>query len=106
MLACIEDDLTAIFSTNDFAEIARYTPSGQTARNVSVIFDRGDIAVDDDGFAGRLVKETKITGKSSDFTGVTEGDTIEIRGVTYYVGPIMDQITGVIEIHLSQDDIV
>lgn len=105
MLPCIEDDLSIIFSTTDFAETARYTPSGQPVREVSVIFDNGDIAVDDDGYAGRIIKETKVTGRSSDFPNVAQGDTIEVRGVTYYVGPIMNQITGVIEIHLSQDDI-
>jgi len=79
------EDLDYFFNTDDFAEIGVYTPFGGSPVNINLIFDdeheyqRVDTGVDIEATTPRALV------KASDVSGVAEGDTLSIRGITYTV---------------------
>ena len=101
-MSAIADDLATILSTDDFGEVATYTPSGGSASSVTGIFDDEDIEVGD-GEVSRLVHQTKFQCKSTDVTGIAEGDALVVRTVAYTIEYFKDDGTGVIDLFLSKD---
>lgn len=101
VLAAIADDLSDIFSTDDFAVTATFTPSGGSAVSVDGIFDDGDVEADGgDGVV--WVHETKFTCTLSLVSGVADGDALVVNSTNYTVRYVKDDGTGVVELFLEK----
>ena len=97
------ESMDYFFNTDDFAETGIYTPSGGSPVNISLIFDdesqfqRVDVGVD--------IEATVPTAlvKSSNVSGVAEGDTLTIRGVIYTVvgAPVRDSANLIYKLQLK-----
>jgi hypothetical protein len=99
----ITDDLDVILGSSDFGE-----PSGSVVwqgTTVTVaIFDQEDVQAELGEGTGQIVNSLKITGKSSDFDGIADGDSLRVRSVTYTVKHWLDDGEGVIEIYLADEN--
>jgi len=91
-------DLDTFLDTTDFAVAA--TLNGTTA--INVIFDAAYEAVN--------LQTGEVEGaapvaicKSSDVSGVSHGDTLDVNGTTYYVRGIQPDGTGLTTLILSED---
>lgn len=89
-----------------FDEEVLFTPSGGQARPVRAIFDnpyqgtqyaQGDIEIESSG--------PKATCRDTEVAGVAHGDTLQIRGKTWYVLEVQPDGTGLVVLILSEDPI-
>ena len=94
------DDLDAVFDIKDFAHDGGVVWNG--VKITDVIFDDEDIEVETGQGVGEIVKQPMLTGRASDFQGLSDGDSILISGSTFTVKNWKDDATGVIEIFLSR----
>ena len=101
LLDIIDNDLDAVyFNTDDFAKDATWTPDGGSATAIKVIFD--------DEYTGTNIGTGEIDNadpmvriKSSTVSAVSQGDTIIVDTVTYYVKSVQPDGTGVTIAQLS-----
>jgi hypothetical protein len=89
MLGDLTNDLSVVFSTDDFAETATFTPSGGSASSVIGIFDTADVESDVGGVPV-IISGTRFQCAAADVIGVAEGDSLVIRGVSYLVATVED----------------
>ena len=90
------------FLTNDFATAAIYKPVGGVSQYVNVIFDEAfaQIRIGRDEF-----ESTKPLAhvRTDDFPASSDGDTLTINGVVYYIIQKEYDILGVTRLILSLD---
>lgn len=85
----------------DFGVSATFTPVGGSASNITVIFDNNYEAVDTGGGVAFAMQQPRVTCRSSDVTGVSEGATMVIESVNYIVRVVMPDGTGITELMLE-----
>lgn len=85
----------------DFGEAATFTPVGGTASSITVIFDNAYEAVDVGGGSTFAVTQPRVTARTADVPGATEGATLAIGGVTYTIRVVMPDGTGITEMMLE-----
>ena len=85
----------------DFGETVSYTPSGGSAKDVTGIFDTVDQAVEAGGSVPFAMSQPRLTVRSSDVVGISEGDDFVIRSSSYKVVIVMADGTGITEIALE-----
>jgi len=85
----------------DFGVAATYTPIGGTASSITVIFDNQYEAVDAGGGVAFAMQQPRVTCRSADVSGVSEGATMVIELVTYIVRVVMPDGTGITELMLE-----
>lgn len=90
-------DLASILNTNEFAVTATY--GGVTIRG---IFDDEDVEVPMGDGTTRIIPQCMFTGRSEDFSGIADGQTLTVSGTDYTIRTWMDDGTGVIEIFMGR----
>lgn len=78
--AFIQNDTAVLFSTSEFGTAATY--KGAT---VNGIFDEDDKEVVLGDGTVQIVDQPMFTGRTSDFTGIADGDTITINSVAFTI---------------------
>lgn len=89
-----DEDLTAFFDTDEFADVAVFTPAaGGESFNVTGIFDSGYLlaAIKD---AQVATDKPRLTCRSVDVATVERGDTCVIKGLTLDVLDVEHDGTG------------
>ena len=97
----LTDDISAVFDATDFAVTGTFTPVGGMITSVTGIFDDEDLQIDMGDGTSMLQHSARFTCSSSDVTGVREGDSLVVSGVSYRVEYVKDDGTGVIEMYLE-----
>jgi hypothetical protein len=95
----LENDLPVFFASAEFAE-ATDTVTWKGA-SVTCIFDDEDIEVPQGEGVAQIVHQPMLTGPSSQFVGIADGDAVVANGTNYTVSEWKDDGTGVIEIFLK-----
>lgn len=95
------DDRAIMLAIADFGVSASFTPVGGTASDVIVIFDNAYEAVDIGGSVSFAATQPRVTCRTTDVPGVTEGATLAIDGTTYTIRVIMPDGTGITEMMLE-----
>jgi len=86
----------------DFGVAATFTPAGGGASTaLTVIFDNAYEAVDVGGGSTFAVTQPRVTARTADVSGATEGATLAIGGVTYTIRVVMPDGTGITEMMLE-----
>lgn len=88
----------------DFGVSVAYTySSGAGTKTITGIFDNQYEAVDTGGGVAFAMQQPKLTVRTSDVQGATDGDQVVIDGVDYFVRVIMQDGTGITELMLEVD---
>ena len=95
--AFLENDLTAILDTGDFAVDAVWIEGATTIQG---IFEDADVEVDRHDGHRHIQRATTFQTKSSH--GVSKGDTLTVATVAYQVVVIEQDGTGVVTLHLEK----
>lgn len=90
-------DLASILNTDEFAVTATY--GGKT---VNGIFDDEDVEVPIGDGTTRIIPQCMFTGRSADFNGIADGQSLTLSGTAYTIRTWMDDGTGVIEIFMER----
>lgn len=85
----------------DFGVAATFTPVGGAGSAITVIFDNEYQAVDTGGGVSFAVTQPRVTARTADVSGATEGATLAIGGVTYTIRVVMPDGTGITEMMLE-----
>jgi len=85
----------------DFGEAATFTPAGGSSSAITVIFDNAYEAVDTGGGVSFAVRQPRVTARTADLPGVSEGDTLTIGGTAYVIRIVMPDGTGITELMLE-----
>lgn len=93
----LKNDLAALLRTTDFAVTAVYDGTIITG-----IFDDEDVDAQMADGTIRIVSNCTFTGRSDDFSGIAEGDTIVISSITYVIRSWRDDGTGEIELMMEK----
>lgn len=97
----LTNDLTTILASSDFGEANNsVTLGGVIIPNG--IFDDEDIDVNLGEGVAQIVPQPIFTCASAHAVGITEGQAMVIRGVSYTVQNWKDDGTGLIEIYLTK----
>lgn len=88
------------FSTDDFAVVATYTPSGGQPKSINVIYDNDYVASLMEGIE---VENTSpaVLCKTSDILNVKHGDTLVVNSITYKIIEVKPDGTGITTLILS-----
>jgi len=97
----IETGIERTIMLADFGESVTFTPFGGGSINVIGIFDNSYEAVDAGGSVSFAVQQPRLTVKTSDVSGISEGDHFTIRSSSYIARIIMADGTGITEIALE-----
>ena len=98
------DGFNADLFDGTFDEDAIHSPAGGPARSVRVIFDNEYQAAQyKEADAGIESSGPKATCLEGDVAGVAHGDTLVIRGTTWYVLEVKPDGMGIVTLMLSQD---
>lgn len=100
----MESDLAVFINTNDFGEEALYTPHGEDARTISVIFN--------DAYEGLNMRTHVTMGTTGPFALVRDadisanptGDTLTVRTKEYNIVDANGDGTGITKLILSTDN--
>lgn len=88
----------------DFGVSVTYTyVSGAGTKTITGIFDNQYEAVDAGGGVAFAMQQPKLTVRTADIVGATDGDKVVIDGIEYYVRVIMQDGTGITELMLEID---
>lgn len=85
----------------DFGELVTFTPVVGQSSSITGIFDNTYEAVDSGGSVSFAVEQPRLTVRTSDVSGVAEGDAFTIRSSSYIARVIMADGTGITEIALE-----
>ena len=96
-----DEPISEFFGTDDFAEVATYTPSGGTPVTVNGIFDLEYVDIDLGGIPIAGLKAV-FTCATDDIPGGSEGDAISVRGVDYTIMVCQPDGTGVTKLILEE----
>lgn len=96
----LQDDLLLLFASSDFGE----ADGAATWKGFSVagIFDDDDVEIQMGEGVAEIIPQPTFTGKTSDFSGIADGDAMVIRGETFKVKNWKSERDGVIEIFLER----
>lgn len=98
--------MPAAFLQDDIDQITDVTVFGQSVTwkgvSVNVIFDDEDVEVQLGEGVGHIVAQPMITGKTSDFPGIADGDAVVAGGQSFTVKNWKRDGTGMIEIFLER----
>ena len=98
--------MPAAFIANDVAHVTGSDVFGETVtwdgNTVTVIFDDEDIEVQLGEGVAQIQNQVTMTGQTSDFPGIADGNVVVARGVTYHVKNWKRDGTGEIEIFLER----
>lgn len=97
----LEDDINHILSGDVFGEDDGCLWNGVQIEDV--IFDDEHVEVETGQGITQIIPQPVITGRTSDFLGIADGDTINVRGETLTVRNWKADGTGMIEIFLSRE---
>ena len=98
------DGFNADLFNGTFDEEGVFTPTGGSSRSIPVVFDneyqatqfqKADAEIESSG--------PRVMCLESDVPGVAHGDTLGIRGKTWYVIEVRPDGTGMVTLMLSQD---
>lgn len=100
----IETDVerSIFFGADDFGVAATYTPAGGVAKSVNGIFDNNHAPVDVGGQVPFSVSAPQFHCRTSDITGVENGDSLVVSGVSYIIRDIMPDGTGLTILDLEK----
>lgn len=93
----LTNDLVGILKTEEFADKAIYDGAF-----VFGIFDDEDTEAQMADGTIRIVPQCVFSGRSEDFAGVADGDTLTIDGAAYTIRTWMDDGTGMIELYMEK----
>ena len=93
------DDRAIILA--DFGESVTFMPEFGTNATITAIFDNTYEAVEAGGTVGYQLVQPRLTVRTSDITGIQDGDAFKIRGNIYIVRIIMADGTGITELALE-----
>jgi hypothetical protein len=97
----IETDFDRSIVLADFGEKVRYSPDGLSSYDIMGIFDNVYEAVDAGGSVPFAMSQPRLTVKTSDVVGISEGDTIHFRDLDYVIRVVMADGTGMTELVLE-----
>ncbi len=98
------DAFNTCFFNGTFDEEALYTPSGGPTIPVRVIFDNGYHAVQFEQADSQVESSCpKAICRETEVAGTAHGDTLQIRGNTWYVIEVQPDGTGLVIVLLSKD---
>tara|TARA_R100000541_G_scaffold35435_1_gene43696 strand:- start:108 stop:413 length:306 start_codon:yes stop_codon:yes gene_type:complete len=86
---------------SDFGLTATYTPVGGAAKSITVIFDNDYYSADGSGSVAFAMTQPKAQARTLDLTGVVEGASLVIEGVSYIIRVVMPDGTGMTEVMLE-----
>lgn len=96
----LEDDIDTMLDAKTFGVTGGCVWEGVVVDNV--IFDDEDVeAIMGEGVA-EIIPQPTITGKSSVFSGIADGDNIQVSGETFTVKNWKNDGTGIITIFLAR----
>jgi len=90
-----------LYMLADFGELVTFAPAVGSSRVITGIFDNTYEAVDSGGSVSFAVEQPRLTVRSSDVSGISEGDAFTIRSSSYIVRIVMADGTGITEIALE-----
>jgi len=93
-------DRNFFFESDAFADTATLAD----ASTVNGIFDTEEREVDTDGEVNVVADDPQFTCRTSDVSGLKEGDTLTIEGVQYAIRYRRDDGTGVTDLYLQSYD--
>lgn len=99
----MEDDLGTFLSTDDFAEPATYTHTGEEAVEINVIFGKPFLAIMPTE-AGVDSSSPQALCATEDVESAAHGDTLVIDGTTYYVIDIQPSEDGLMTVLILSED--
>ena len=97
----LKDDLDGIFNAREFGVTGGCVWNGVRIENV--IFDDEDVEVVMGEGVAEIIPQPTLTGKTSDFSGIRDGDSIQVSGETFTIKNWKKDGTGVIEIYLVRN---
>jgi len=97
----IETGIERAIMLADFGELVKFKPFNRSSSFISGIFDNTYEAVDSGGSVSFAVEQPRLTVKTSDVLGISEGDLFTIRSSSYIARVIMADGTGITEIALE-----
>jgi hypothetical protein len=97
----VEGSAERLIMLADFGETVSYTPAGGVSSKVKAIFDQVYDAVEVGGSVPFALTQPRLTLRSSDVSGVAEGDSFMIRSFMYKVSIVMADGTGITELALE-----
>lgn len=97
----IEGSAERLVMLSDFGETVSYTPAGGVSSKVTAIFDQVYESVEVGGSVPFALSQPRLTLRTSDVSGVAEGDSFTIRSFVYKVTVVMADGTGITEIALE-----
>ncbi len=97
----IETGIERAIMLADFGELVTFTPAGGSSISVTGIFDKEYEAVEAGGSVSFALEQPRLTVRTSDVSGVSEGDAFTIRSSSYIARVIMADGTGITEIALE-----
>jgi len=97
----IEGSAERLVMLSDFGESVLYNPVGGNCRKLTAIFDQVYESVEVGGSVPFALTQPRLTLRSSDVSGVAEGDSFTVRSFVYKVSIVMADGTGITEIALE-----
>lgn len=86
---------------SDFGEQVTYNQVNRGSKKVMAIFDQVYESVEVGGSVPFALSQPRLTLRTSDVSGVAEGDSFLIRSFTYKVTIVMADGTGITELALE-----
>lgn len=98
----ISDDLAAILNVDEFAVSATYTPTGGAAVTINGILDNETVPVETGGYVAVHEEQPRFTCRTQDLTGLVEGSSLVVSGVSYSIRAWVHDGTGVTILQLEK----
>lgn len=98
----LKDDIDTILDDGVFGATGGCVWNGVKIDHV--IFDDEDVEVTMGEGVAEIIPQPMLTGKTSDFSGIADGDSIRVLGETFRVKNWKKDGTGVIEIFLVRTE--
>ena len=97
----LQDDIDTILDVKTFGVTGGCVWNGVKIEHV--IFDDEDVEVTMGEGVAEIIPQPTLTGKTSDFSGIADGDSVQVLGETFEVKNWKKDGTGVIEIFLVRN---
>ncbi len=96
-----DDERAIFFGVDDFGSAASVTINSTTTQ-VAGIFDDDYQDVDAGGMVGFATSSPTFHARTSDLTGIEEGDTLTVNAQNFVVRVVMDDGTGLTMLQLER----
>jgi len=100
-----DEDLTAFFSTDDFAVTATWTPDGDTSSTITGIFDNEYIEGIGGGEVDFEASQPMFLVKTADVPNVAQGDQLYFNNTYYRIVNVQPDGTGLTVLILEELDL-